>query len=66
MDKTKQDRLDLIKLTVEDLVILLLDEQRVGDDELPPGEIEDAIADGDLTTDDMAAWFLAALKEALS
>ena len=54
-----------ILMTVADLVIDLLDEGRGDDEELPRGEIEEAIEAGEVTVDEIVAEFRRALVEQL-
>lgn len=50
-------RAELIKDTVEDLVVELLWDGRKEDDELPRGAIENSIATGEISSLDIVKWF---------
>ena len=62
-DPSTSSRRNLILLTVQDLILDLLVYSRREDEELPGGEIEEAIAAGEITTAEIVARFAAALAE---
>lgn len=62
----KNKRTDLIKDTVSDLASNLVWYDRKEDEELPRGEIEDAIRLGEITVDEIGAIFTECLRFALA
>lgn len=52
--------------TVEDLVGSFLHYDRKEDEDLPRGAVEDAIAAGEVTVDEIAAKFRSALEDGMS
>lgn len=60
------ERKHLILDSVSDLAKNLVDYDRRDDEELPRGEIEKAIAEGEITVDEMIEQFRAALMEELT
>lgn len=61
----KQTKRELIEMTIADLVIALLDEDRGDDEELPRGAIEEALEAGELDVEHMVAAFRRKLIEEL-
>ncbi len=59
------DRADLILLTLQDLVSNFLYYDRKEDEELPRGEIEDAIEAGEISLDEIVAKFREELEKYL-
>lgn len=59
-------RRELIEACVVDLVGNLLHYGRKGDEELGLGQIEEAVAAGEITVDEMIALFAEKLREDLS
>ncbi|MCK5615519.1 hypothetical protein KAR91_77360 [Candidatus Pacearchaeota archaeon] len=59
-------RKELILMTVEDLIGDLLNYGRKEDEDLPRGEIEEAIEKGEITIDEIAGQFAYCLKVGLS
>ncbi len=62
----KHERKQLILDSVSDLAKNLVDYDRRDDEELPRGEIEKAVAEGEITMDEMVEQFRMALMEELS
>jgi len=62
---TKETRRDLILGEISDRVADLLYYNRKEDEELPVGEIEKAIASGEISVDEMAAKFREVIEESL-
>ncbi len=58
-----QSRRDLIALTVDDLVLNLMDDGRDDDEDLPHGAIEEAIEAGEVTVDEIVGTFRLGLEE---
>jgi hypothetical protein len=59
-------RAELIRVAAEDAVLDLLTYDRKHDEELRPGDIEDAIHDGDVTVEELAELFAACLRDGIS
>ncbi len=64
-DESEMSRRELIEITVQDLVQSLLWEDRKEDEELERGDIEDAIAKGEISVEEIIKIFADRLREEL-
>jgi len=62
---TPQSRRDIILATVEDLAAVFLYYGRKEDDQLPVGAIEEAVAAGEITVDEITGRFADVVRSSL-
>ena len=60
------NRRERIKGTIEDVISDFLYYDRKEDEDLPRGAIDEAIAEGEVTTDEIITWFACELRKRLT